>query len=190
MVYADISDIDLVQLISHDDRTAYTELYRRYTMLLLNHAYTRVHCRDQAKDVVQEVFVNLWDKRKELIINKNVSAFLYKSVRNIILNQIAHQQVSDKYISSIEDFALKNEAMADHLIREKQYAQLIQEEIGKLTPKMREVFELSRTEYLSHKEIALRLNISEQTVSKHISNALRTLRNRLGAVSIFFKIFM
>lgn len=185
MVYSEITDLDLVNLIHLGNRNAYTELYKRYAMQLLNHAYMRVHCREEAKDIVQELFTKLWHKRKEIIVSKNVSAFLYRSVQNIILNQIAHNDVTDKYIKSITHFAKNDVPIADHLIREKQFAKLIEEEIANLTPKMREVFELSRSEYLSHKMIATKLGISEQTVSKHISNALRILRNKLASIICF-----
>lgn len=180
MIYTALTDLDLAALIHEDDREAYAELYRRYAISLLNHAYNKVQSREEAKDIVQEVFAMLWSKRAELVVSKNLSGFLYKSVRNIILNQIAHQDVADKYIASMMHFADNSVPVADHLIREKQLAVLIEAEIARLTPKMREVFELSRKEHLSHQEIAERLGLSEQTVSKHITNALKTLRNRLG----------
>jgi RNA polymerase sigma-70 factor (ECF subfamily) len=69
------------------------------------------------------------------------------------------------------------------LVREKQLAAIIEREIAALPPKMREVFVLSRKEYLTHKEIAELLGISEQTVSKHVTNALKILRVKLGAVA-------
>lgn len=178
--YSELSDIQLAHLLAEGDRLAYTEIYDRYIFVLLNHAYNKTRNREEAKDVVHEVFTMLWSKRAELNLNINLSGFLYTSVRNIILNQFAHQSVQSRYIESVQHFANNEEPITDHLIREKQLSVLIDREISSLSPKMREVFELSRRDHLSHKEISEKLDISEQTVSKHVTNALRILRVRLG----------
>lgn len=178
--YSELSDIELASLLREGDRLAYTEIYDRYIFTLLNHAYNKTRNREEAKDVVHEVFAMLWSKREELNLNLNLSGFLYTSVRNMILNQFAHQNVQSRYIESVQYFVGNEETITDHLIREKQLSILIEKEISSLSPKMREVFELSRKNHLSHKEISEKLEISEQTVSKHVTNALRILRVRLG----------
>jgi len=179
--YSTQRDADLLNLLRLGDRAAYTEIYDRYILVLLNHAYNKTRSREEAKDIVQEVFATLWLKRESLSIDY-LTGYLFRSVRNIFLNQVAHQAVQDKFVASIEKFAASQE-VPDHLVRERQLAAIIEREIAALPPKMREVFVLSRKEHLSHKEIGDLLGISEQTVSKHVTNALKALRVKLGVLA-------
>jgi RNA polymerase sigma-70 factor (family 1) len=179
--YSAQSDTELLNLLRLDDRAAYTEIYDRYALVLLGHAYNKTRHREEAKDVVQEVFIMLWAKRETLQVDY-LAGYLFRSVRNIILNQIAHEAVQEKFILSMEKFAASNE-IPDHLIREKQLMAIIEREVAALSPKMREVFVLSRNEHLSHGEIADLLGISEQTVSKHVTNALKILRVKLSVLA-------
>jgi RNA polymerase sigma-70 factor (family 1) len=179
--YTSYSDAELKNMLCAGDRMAYAEVYQRYVFPLLNHAYNKTRDREESKDIVQEVFTTLWAKRESMEVG-NLRGYLFKSVRNIFLNQIAHQAVQDKYLHSMEQFAASAE-VPDHLVRERQLTAIIEREIAALPPKMREVFELSRKEHLSHKEIAEKLGISEQTVSKQVTNALKILRPKLGAIA-------
>ncbi|WP_257666823.1 RNA polymerase sigma factor [Parapedobacter tibetensis] len=178
--YTSKSDLELATLLQADDEAAYAELYRRYALMLLNHAYNKTRDREEAKDIVHEVFSMLWSRRKALRFSSNLSGFLYTAVRNIILNQVTRREVEAKYFQSMQHFADTEESIADYLIREQQLAELVEREIEQLPKKMRQVFTLSRKEYLSHQEIAEKLGISEQTVSKHVTNALKILRGKLG----------
>lgn len=177
-----LSDAELVDLLKSGDQLAYTEIYDRYILILLNHAYNKTRDREEAKDIVHEVFTTLWARRENFNCQSNLSGYLYAAVRNNILNQVVHNDVKGKYLASIAQFINYNnsQVITDHLVREHQLSSIIEKEIAELPPKMREVFELSRKQHFSHKQIAEMLEISEQTVSKHVTNALRILRVRLG----------
>jgi len=177
-----LSDAELVDLLKSGDQLAYTEIYDRYILILLNHAYNKTRDREEAKDIVHEVFTTLWARRENFNCQSNLSGYLYAAVRNNILNQVVHNDVKGKYLASIAQFINNNNSqiITDHLVREHQLSSIIEKEIAELPPKMREVFELSRKQHFSHKQIAEKLDISEQTVSKHVTNALRILRVRLG----------
>lgn len=184
--YDKFSDLELIVLLKASDEVAYAEIYRRFKDLLFLHAYRMLQDEDVAKDVVQEVFISIWDKREEI----NVSAldgYLYSSIRNRILNIISHQKVVDRYMSSLNDYLEQGIALTDEWIREKELIKMVEEEIAKLPPKMREVFELSRNQQLSHKQIGELLGISDQTVKKHVNNALKILRSKLHlAIFLYF----
>lgn len=182
MEYSTLSDADLIILLKSDDAMAYTVIYNRYFDSLYLHACNKLKDKEEAQDVIHELFTHLWNKRKELLIKSNLSSYLYISVRNRILDLISHQQVESKYVNSLQNFINEGHCITDHLIREKQLANLIEKGISNLPTKMREVFELSRKEKLSHKEIAAQLNLSEQTVKKQINNALKILRIKLGTM--------
>lgn len=179
--YSTYSDQELTALLKQSDQCAYTEIYDRYVWILLDHAYNKLRNREESKDVVQEAFTILWFKKELLKEQENISGYLYTTVRNLILNLYARQQVQHKYVWAMEEYAAVNETVVtDHLIREHQLMEMIEREIAALPTKMRDVFELSRKSHLSHKEIAERLSISEQTVSKQVTNALKILKVKLG----------
>jgi RNA polymerase sigma-70 factor (family 1) len=173
---------ELVSRLRSGDKAAYTEIYNRYKWLLHTHAYKKLGDREAANDVVQELFANLWTKREAVQLNSTLAGYLYTAIRNKILNIIEHQQVASKYVDSMMEFASGHIAVTDHLIREKQMTAIIEKEIAALPAKMRAVFELSRKSHYTHKEIADQLNISEQTVTKQIKNALKILKRKLPLV--------
>lgn len=182
MQYSTLSDTDLTILLKNDDAMAYTVIYNRYFDSLYIHACNRLKDKEEAQDIIHELFTHLWNKRKELFIKSSLSSYLYMSIRNRVLDLISHQQVETKYVNSLQNFINAGYCVTDHLIREKQLTELIEKGISDLPTKMKQVFELSRKEKLSHKEIAAQLNLSEQTVKKQVNNALKILRIKLGTM--------
>ena len=177
-----LSDQELATLFRDGEEAAYIELYQRFKGILHLHAYRKLGNFEEAKDVVQELFAIIWDKRESLPLTNNFSGYLYQTLRNRIFNIIAHKKVESGYATSISQFLQGENASTDHKIRERDLAQRIELEINNLPPRMREVFLLSRRSYLSHKEIAQELNISESTVKNQIKNALKILRIKLGLI--------
>lgn len=175
-----LSDSELIILVQADNSAAYKEVYDRYSLILLNHAYNKTRDREEAKDIVHEVFANLWENRECLNPLKSLSGFLFTCIRNIIFNQFNRKLIQEKYLSSLNAFVLEDNCAADHQLRERMMTTIIEEEIDRLPRKTAAVFRLSRYGHLSHKEIAGKLSISDQTVSKHITNTLKILRIRLG----------
>ena len=184
------SDDDLAELLRSGDRSAFTEIYNRYKLTLHNHAWNKTRNHVEAQDVIQEVFSNLWTKREAIQIGNNLSGYLYTSVRNHILNLFAKKQVQEKYIISIQQFSQQKTALTDHRVRESMLRDVIEKEIAELPPRMREVFELSRKQHLSHKEIASIMGTTEQTVKKQVSNALKHLRSKLGLLQYAYLLWM
>ena len=182
IIPSECTDQELVAMLNNGDQIAYTEIYNRYKLLLYTHVYKKLGNREESRDVIQELFTTLWKNHKTIQISSSLSGYLYTAARNSVLNSIEHKGVRSRYVDSLGAFANKFVAVTDHLIREKQMNMLIEKEIAALPKKMREVFELSRKSHLSHREIAARLDISEQTVTKQIKNALKILRTRLGSI--------
>jgi RNA polymerase sigma-70 factor (ECF subfamily) len=152
------------------------------------HAYKRSKDQEQAKDIVQEFFAALWDKRESISLQSNLAGYFFTAINNRIVDHFLHQEVQGKYIASFAGFLNTEQVKTDYLVREKQLMELIEKEIQQLPPKMREVFELSRKANLSHKEISEKLSISEKTVDRQISNALFRLKTRFGIFT--FLIFL
>jgi RNA polymerase sigma-70 factor (ECF subfamily) len=181
------SDAELLDLLRDGDHAAFTVIYRRYFKLLYLHALKKTGDEAQAEDVVQELFTILWQKRAE-INSTHLAAYLYTSIRNRIVDMYAKQQVADKYIRTLGDFADAYHENADHLVRERDLTAIIEKEIQAMPPRMREIFELSRKAHLSHQEIAEQLDISPNTVSVQLTKALHLLRVKLGIFSFILLI--
>ncbi len=175
-----ILDPELCDLLKEGNENAFAEIFRRYQAPLFDFAYKRIRDKDEAKDIVQEIFVKLWNNRTEVQIKTSLRSYLYRCVLNGVLNILNRQVIREEYVCSLQQMIEEHTQEADYHIRETDMERLINTEIAALPPKMREVFELRKKEYLSNREIAGKLGISEQTVETHMKRALRVLRMRLG----------
>jgi len=184
--YSDHKDADLLHLLKNGDHMAYKEIYNRYWGILYRHSLRMLQDAEQTKDVIQDVFTMLWVKRAEFEFQVSLSAFLYASVRNRTLNQIDHSKVRTKYMDSLQQAIEEGECSTDNLVNEKELTKRIEAELANLPEKMRVVFELSRKHDYSYKEIADELSITDHTVKKQMSNALKILRSR---INFLFSIF-
>lgn len=173
-------DQKLLRLLQQGSRGAYVMIYEKYQKLLFLYAYRKLNDQQEAEDVVQEVFISFWNKRSTLNPELSLTGYLYRAVRNRAFNIFAHKEIETKYLDSLDTFLSSNPESADSLVREHQIAEMIAHEISMLPVKMREIFELSRKNHLSYKEIAVELDISEYTVATQIKRALKILRVKLG----------
>lgn len=187
--YNTFSDHELTNLLKSGDHIAYNEIYKRFQGLLYIYACKIIKDTDEAEDIVQEVFLYLWDKRYTITIKTSISAYLYNAVRYKFLNLLDHKKIRLNYIESFSLFIDQGECITDHYIRQKEFSKVIEQEISALPDKMREVFELSRKYNLSRKEISETLNISEKTVKNQINNALKILRGRLSLFAFLCLLF-
>lgn len=178
--YSTLNDIELTGLLKQGDTTAFAQIFAKYKGLLFSHVYKKIRDREEARDIVQDVFTGLWTKRGQINPETNLGGYLMMAVRHKVLDLVGHKDVQSRYFVSLSHFAQEQEGATDHPIREKQLQSVIDREIAGLPEKMREVFLMSRISNLSHKEIAAQLGISEQTVSTQIKRALKLLRRRLG----------
>lgn len=179
-----MSDEELLKEYQAGNRHAFELIYNRYKGVLYFHAYKMLRDEDEAKDVVQELFIKLYSKAGIIYVRTTLSAYLYASIRNRILDIIAHKRIKTDYLASLEDFVHQGAYTTDLLMREKELAFQIEKEVSLLPEKMRQIFEMSRNSNLSHKEIAAKLDISDKTVKKQISNALKLIKVKLHLYGI------
>ncbi|SEN16049.1 RNA polymerase sigma-70 factor, ECF subfamily [bacterium A37T11] len=178
--YSKYTDAHLLYLLKISDERAFEEVYKRYSFVLLRHAQRMLTNKEECRDILQEVFIKLWEKRIYLLSDTNLSAYLYTLIRNRILDVLSHHKVQVNYLREATIMPPDAPLEADRLLREKELSRLIEQELAHMPGRMREVFVLSRYEYLSHHEIAVRLNISVFTVKSQINNAIHRIRVRLG----------
>lgn len=178
-----LTDTELLQLLAVGNERAFYEIYLRYDQMLYKYAYQKLRNKEEAQDVVQEVFISIWNNRESFTLKTTLSGYLYKCVLNKIFNIFKHQNIIQQYINSGQHFIELDDYEADYLIREKDITNLIEKEIAAMPPRMRMVYELKRKELLTTKEIAARLGISQLTVSTQVKKALKLLKLKLGIVA-------
>lgn len=187
-IYGEHTDQELTALLKAGDAAAFSELFDRYNRLLFVHAFRIIGDEEQARDLVQDVFVALWDRHSELSTEGNLASFLYTTIRNKVFNAIEHRKVADKYLQSLKEAFARGEEKTDHLLRSRQLEAIIEREIANLPEHLRKTFELRR-KGLSHKEIAEQQDISEKTARNQVSKSLKILRTKLGLLAYFYFLF-
>jgi RNA polymerase sigma-70 factor (ECF subfamily) len=168
-------DARLLEQLRLDDRKAFEILYHKYSSKLFYAAYNLFRDKDVCEDLVQELFIDLWTKRNQLNIT-SLEAYLKVAVRHRVLFYLRTKKASVD-LTVIE--TLVEKYSADSKLFQDDIAHLLEDGVAQLPEKCRQIFTLSRKEYLSNKEIATRLNISIKTVENQITIALRYLRTGL-----------
>lgn len=175
--YETPSDADLMLSLREGDSGAFTEIYHRYWKQLLAVAY--LHCKDKtmAEEIVQEVFISLWNRRNELYID-HVNAYLATAVKLSVFKQYARQKRRDEIK---EEVAVPDITTFDE---EQIYTRFLQQQINGvvevLPEKCRLVFKLSRDEGLTIPEVARSMGIAEKTAEAHLTKALKVLKIKLN----------
>lgn len=180
-----ISDEQLLSLLKEGDKRAFSRIYGRYYPLLYVYAYKLTGDEPVAKDIVQEVFVSLWEKQSEVDFSYSMSAYLYSAVRYQFLKQVRHSKVRKDYIEGFAAYLEEGCAATENYIREKELLHRIEELAKKLPGKMGKVFLLNRFENHSNTEIAAQLHISEKTAKNLLSMAIKNLRPMMEVMLLF-----
>ncbi len=171
-----MSDLELFNALKQSDNGAFEALFRKYFKALAAFANKFVSDLDDSQDLVQEVFVKLYEQRASLEIHTSLKAFLYQSVRNKCLDQI--RMVSSRSAHHEEILAINkgNEVDDSDLVLQVELEEKIHLAIKNLPDQCQLVFKMSRLEGKRNQEIADELSISKRTVETQISNALKKLR--------------
>ena len=180
-----------LSLLKKGDKVAYETLFRLYYSKLIHIAKSYLVYQEDAEEVVQEVFLKLWEQKEKLETVKNINAYLYAMTKYSCLDKLKHEKVKRKYIendlkakANIQYGFIKDEAAS--LLIENELQQKIIQSIDLLPEKCKQVFIKSRMEGLKHQEIANELGISHRTVDAHISKAIRHMKLHLkDFLSIF-----
>lgn len=168
---------ELMQKIRQGNEDSFTEAFDSYYPCLCYFADKFIHDTDEARSLVQQVFVDLWVKRNKIVIEQSLKAYLFTSVRNAALDYLKHKTVETKYIREAQS---ESEIFDRNLIEEAELSAIINGAIEELPEKCREIFILCRFEELSYNEITGRLGISIKTVEMQMGIALKKLRSKLS----------
>jgi RNA polymerase sigma-70 factor (ECF subfamily) len=154
-------------------------LFREHYQGLSRYAYSILKNQVEAEEVVQQLFVKLWEKRLDLEIWKDVRSYLYRSTYNASLNEVKRKKRHTMYVSTDPENGFQSDSDSSSKIMSSELELQIENAIQTLPTKCAEVFRMSRYKEYSYKEIAEKLDISIKTVENHIGKALKLMREEL-----------
>jgi RNA polymerase sigma-70 factor (ECF subfamily) len=180
------TDEELLQEMAEGRQEAFKLLYRRYWEEMFVTATNALRNKDDAADVVQDIFLSIWNRRHELDIRESVAAYLHSSVRYKCIHYIEKNITRHDYLVHLADVAVSfSHPNAEIDLQLKELQQTIRKSIDRMPPKMQKAYKLSRQEHLTYKEISNSMSISVETVKKHIQHALCFIRKDLPPYTLF-----
>lgn len=169
----------LIGKLINDDQDAFTILFTRYYEDLVRFSFGITHNSDASEEIVQEVFLKLWENRSKLEIHSSIKSFLLKSVQNRSIDSLRHISITNKYVSKVLDHPVLLENDTENYILYSELENHLSTALGKIPSQFAEVFLMSRMESMNYHEIADKLGISVRTVEVRMSKAISLLREKL-----------
>lgn len=170
----------IVRRIRQGDIREFEKLFRSSYVSLVKYAMTLLKDKDSAEEIVQSLFVSIWQDREKLAIKSSLTGYLFRSVHNRCLHHISHMKVMERHTR--ENLAENSGrfAEADEEIRYRELQERIAGVLERLPERCSRIFCLNRFEGLKYAEIAEKMSISVKTVEACISRALKEFRKSLG----------
>lgn len=172
------------------DTAAFKEAYQRHWNSIFEYAYKRTGSKEIAEEMVQELFTKLWERRKDLTIDKEcLSNYLYTAIKYIVVNHYQSKKVRNEFMKEAYH-RLETENTTEQQLFFNEASIALEKAVSVLPKQCKKVFKMSREEHFSMKEIATRLSISPKTVENHLGKAIKTIRMHMRdfvlALSLFF----
>lgn len=171
-------DLLLLQGLKQGNSLAFDAIYEKYWEKLYNAAYKRLKDEDYAKDITQDIFLQLWLRRDELHID-HLQTYLYTAVRNNVFKYLEKEQRYTPVTELIEELPAAGEK-ADASLLWKEFMACFEALVKTLTPSQQEIFHMRYQEDLGTLEIAEKLNITRKTVQNQLHRSIAQLRHSFG----------
>ena len=171
-----INEKELLNRLQNNDVAAFTQIYNIFWKQLFYKAAQKLNNFYEAEEVVQDIFLDLWKRRSDLAISTELSTYLAVCVKYKVINLLAKRQQQFRYQHYVKNFLQISDLSTENAIRLEELKRQLLKDTTRLPEKCRMVFQLSREQGYSQKQIAIKLNIAEKTVEAHLSKALRSLR--------------
>lgn len=176
-----LSDNELVALLKATDHAAFAEIYKRYWQKLYATAVHKIDDFSEAEDLVQQLFVTLWERREQLEISSSLSSYLAVAVKYRVFKSLAKASRYAHFASeqAVEEAIGTTDNSTQEWLEFEEVRHRLAELVATLPDKCRLVYQMTREEGLSQKQTAEILNISEKTVQSHMNSAYKVLKNGL-----------
>lgn len=170
---------------------AFYQLYERYSKRLYGFVLRYIKLEADAEEIVQEVFIKIWESRTKIDVYSSFESFLFTVAYNTTISQFRKKASEKKYLEHLK--SIQQVERAPDLTDEIYFNELnekVQDLLNELTPRQKEIFQLSREQGLANDEIAKKLNISVNTVKKHITNTLAFLKSHIDSSLMVNSLFI
>ncbi len=173
------SDKDLVEKVKKSNIEAFDILFMKYSRKLYHFSLGYFKSGADAEDMIQEVFVQLWENRDKLDPQYSFNSYIFTITKNKILNVIRKRVYENKYLDTVSAKQILPNFTTDDQMDFKELLEISEEAIDTLPPKRKQIFKMSRNEGMTYEEIAAELGISKKTVENQMGATLKTLRSYL-----------
>jgi RNA polymerase sigma-70 factor (ECF subfamily) len=170
---------ELLRLLAQDDMQAYQQLFERYWDQVYGAVLRLTKTPEEAKDLAQDIFLKLWDKREKLTEVRNFRSYLFTISRNLVYDQLRTKVFRESNREFLVNYFSYNRSSPQELLEQKELGAVLNGAIASLPPQLRKVFNLHRIEGLTHEEIAEKLNITPISSKTYMVRALMTLRREI-----------
>lgn len=178
------SDTKLLQSLKSGDQSAFNTLYELYAASLTGYAAARLASLEEARDIIHDLFVYVWDERASITITTSFKSFLFAAVRYRIIDHIRKNITRREYAEMAQRLTADYIASTEDELTAKDIRQTLELAVNNLPSRTKEIYRLSRHRQLAIKEIASRLHLSEQTVKNQLTTALSYLRISLERIAV------
>lgn len=172
-------DAQIIKRLKQGDKNAFEAIYYTFEGKLFAFAFKLTHSQDDAKEIVQEVFLKVWEKREILDPDSNFEGFIYTIAKNVVYNKARHRVYELAYKEYLSRTGSAAASFTEEMLEFQELNDLIKTLCDELPPLRRKVFLLSRMEGASHEEIAQNLNTSTSNIKNHIHKALTFFKKHL-----------
>jgi RNA polymerase sigma-70 factor (family 1) len=169
----------LLDNIKNDDKASFSILFTRYYKDLVTFSFGMVRNINTAEEIVQDVFIRLWENRASLVIDRSIKSYLLKSVQNHSLNWLQHLKVQSRFDAYTKDHQLPGNNDTENYILHSELEHNLNRALDKIPAEYALAFRMNRFENQSYPEIAQKLGVSTRTIEVRISKALGFLRKEL-----------
>ncbi len=176
---ADLIETDLLTSLRRGDEHAFEILYERYSSQIYSNILRMVKSVEVAEDLLQLVFIRVWDKRSTLDIDKSFKSFLYRIAENIVYDYFRKAARDRDLLSKMMLHGEASYLHIEHWVDEKENKAVLEKALAKLPPKRRQIYQLCKLEGHSYSQISEMLGISPSTVNDHIVKASKTVKEYL-----------
>jgi len=185
VMLTDCCDKDLLDGLKQNNISAFNAIYLNYSKPLYIYLLHKLKDPELCNDVLQDMFVTVWEKRDELKIDISIKAYLYQAARYKIIDIYRRDVKYQKYLAELAEYIVVDPSTITDRIDNKKKLEEIEIAVNNLPEKMREIFILSRFQHQTTRDIASKTNLSQQTVKNQISKALRILRLNYSNADLF-----
>jgi RNA polymerase sigma-70 factor (ECF subfamily) len=183
------SDEEMMQEIKADNMFAFDTLYKKYSRRVFKFAVSILKSADESENIVQDVFLKLWENRHEIEKSSSVKSYVFTVTYNSAISLLRKKTSEKRFMEYLKTLQHPDHESVIPQIEYNEFSAKLVQIINALPVRQKEIYLLQREEGLKYQEIAEKLNISVNTIETHMSRALKTIRERLGNYSLVLALF-